>query len=593
MGDNTEGNPNVNVEQPRAENVDYTRSLRDLFAPVATNSASCIVLPPTNATHFDLKPHVITLLPSFHGLDLENPYSHVKKFKDICATFKFQNFSEEFVHLRLFPFSLHDRAKAWLDSNMPGSITSWDNLLNKFYNKFFPMSKWDFSSYRDRSARIQKKGGIYEVKEDVELKMKLDALTKKVDALVVGKSINAANPFHVDCCSICASPIHSAQTCPSLPTFVESSLEQVNAFNDFRKQSNGPFSETYNPGWRNHPNFSWKQNQPMNQGGSPHQAHNQYPPGFHQSVQGRQVLPAPAYHVPTQSPASSSHSTLEDSLKAFIQFSNQTISEVKNATLVNTQSINEVKNATMVNSQAIAKMEVQLGQMANQLGEREKGKLPSQPVPNPRLQFQGGGSSNAVQGQEHVQAIVSLRSGRQVDNQVGLSEENLVVEQERRSGGTKEKDVEPSTAIDETPPRSFIPKFLKDLITVKRKTNVPKKVCLTEHVSSILQCKLPIKHKDPGCPTISCMIGVSRIEKALLDLGASVNLLPYSVYLQLGLGELKPTSMTLQLADRSVKVPRGIIEDVLIKDKGHEDLFWQHDSGAEHLRHQQIAIRDY
>jgi hypothetical protein len=61
------------------------------------------------------------------------------------------------------------------------------------------------------------------------------------------------------------------------------------------------------------------------------------------------------------------------------------------------------------------------------------------------------------------------------------------------------------------------------------------------------------------------MIGVSRIEKALLDLGASINLLPYLVYLQLGLGELKPTSMTLQLANRSVKIPRGIIEDVLIK----------------------------
>jgi len=88
---------------------------------------------------------------------------------------------------------------------------------------------------------------------------------------------------------------------------------------------------------------------------------------------------------------------------------------------------------------------------------------------------------------------------------------------------------------------------------------------LTEQVSSILQCKLPIKYKDPGCPTISCMIGVSQIEKALLDLGASVNLLPYSVYLQLGLGELNPTFMTLQLVDRSMKVPLGIIKDVLIK----------------------------
>jgi hypothetical protein len=61
------------------------------------------------------------------------------------------------------------------------------------------------------------------------------------------------------------------------------------------------------------------------------------------------------------------------------------------------------------------------------------------------------------------------------------------------------------------------------------------------------------------------LIGVSQIERALLDLGASVNMLPFSVYVQLGLGELKPTCMTLQLADRSVKVPRGIVEDVLIK----------------------------
>jgi hypothetical protein len=79
-------------ERHRGENVDHTRLLRDLFAPVATNAPSCIVLPPTNATHFVLKPHVIQLLPSIHGLNLENPYSHVKKFKDICATFKFQNF---------------------------------------------------------------------------------------------------------------------------------------------------------------------------------------------------------------------------------------------------------------------------------------------------------------------------------------------------------------------------------------------------------------------------------------------------------------------------------------------------------------------
>ena len=108
-------------------------------------------------------------------------------------------------------------------------------------------------------------------------------------------------------------------------------------------------------------------------------------------------------------------------------------------------------------------------------------------------------------------------------------------------------------------------KFLKDLMAMKRKTNVPKKAFLTEQVSSIIQNKYPVKCKDPKSPTISYKIRDRLIEKALLDLGASVNLLPYSVYLQLGLGELKPTTMTLQLANRFVKIPRGIVEDVLIK----------------------------
>ncbi|RVW78205.1 hypothetical protein CK203_058466 [Vitis vinifera] len=108
-------------------------------------------------------------------------------------------------------------------------------------------------------------------------------------------------------------------------------------------------------------------------------------------------------------------------------------------------------------------------------------------------------------------------------------------------------------------------KFLKDLCTIKRGLNVSKKAFLTEQVSSIIQCKSPVKYKDPGCPTISVMIGETCVEKALLDLGASVNLLSYSVYKQLGLGELKPTSITLSLADTSVNIPRGMIEDVLIQ----------------------------
>jgi hypothetical protein len=93
--------------------------------------------------------------------------------------------------------------------------------------------------------------------------------------------------------------------------------------------------------------------------------------------------------------------------------------------------------------------------------------------------------------------------------------------------------------------------------------NVKKKAFLAEQVSVILQKNNALKYKDPGCLTISCFIEEHKIKKALLYLGASVNLLLYLVFQSLNLGELKPTSVTLFLVDRSVKVPRGVVEVVL------------------------------
>ena len=73
-------------------------------------------------------------------------------------------------------------------------------------------------------------------------------------------------------------------------------------------------------------------------------------------------------------------------------------------------------------------------------------------------------------------------------------------------------------------------KFLKDLCIVKRGLNVDKKAFLTEQVSVIIQCKTPVKYKDPGCPNIPVNIGGTCVEKELLDLCANVNMLPYSMY---------------------------------------------------------------
>ena len=92
-----------------------------------------------------------------------------------------------------------------------------------------------------------------------------------------------------------------------------------------------------------------------------------------------------------------------------------------------------------------------------------------------------------------------------------------------------------------------------------------KKVFLIANLSEIIKIMVPVKYKDPGCPTLSCTIGITMIDKALLDLGVSVNLLPYSVYKHLGVSELKPIRITFQWADRSVKISKGEIEDKLIK----------------------------
>ncbi|KAK5842248.1 hypothetical protein PVK06_004584 [Gossypium arboreum] len=108
-------------------------------------------------------------------------------------------------------------------------------------------------------------------------------------------------------------------------------------------------------------------------------------------------------------------------------------------------------------------------------------------------------------------------------------------------------------------------KFLKELLTNKRKLEDLSTVELNEECSTILQNKLPTKLKDPGSFTIPCLIGSFNVDKALADLSVSINLMPYKMFKQIGLGEPKPTRMSIQLADRSVKYPRGIIEDILVK----------------------------
>ena len=116
------------------------RSMRDFLEPQRNTIPSCFVYPP-NANNFKLKPGMIQLLPNFHGLESENPYLHLKEFEEICVTLTQPPCTQEIIKFKLFPFSLKDKAKIWLNSLRPGSITTWQQIQTEFLKKFFPIHK--------------------------------------------------------------------------------------------------------------------------------------------------------------------------------------------------------------------------------------------------------------------------------------------------------------------------------------------------------------------------------------------------------------------------------------------------------------------
>ncbi|XP_017632469.1 uncharacterized protein LOC108474953 [Gossypium arboreum] len=108
-------------------------------------------------------------------------------------------------------------------------------------------------------------------------------------------------------------------------------------------------------------------------------------------------------------------------------------------------------------------------------------------------------------------------------------------------------------------------KFLKELCTSKRRLIGNERVNVGENVSTVLQKKVPPKYKDQGMFAIPCEIGNIGIKKAMCDLGASINVMPYSIYKLINAGPLKETGVIIQLVDRTVVYPEGLLEGVLVK----------------------------
>ena len=345
------------------------------------------------------------------------------------------------------------------------------------------------------------------------------------------------------------------------------------------QQPNAPYGNTYNPNWRNHPNLSWRPNPPA-----------YVPPGA-----------KPQFGSPSQSQQPPSSSPVEQAILNLSKVVGNFVEEQKGTNVQLAQRIETVESTLnkKINglesnlNQKIDNLQYSITNINKLLEGQERGRFPSQTLPNPK------GIHEVGSGMDEVKSIITLRSGREVDQPLPkpveesrqgeeMQPEHILLEEDSikyrvsppfpQALRGKKKETQQAgilevlrqvkvniTLLDLINQVPAYAKFLKDLCTIKRGLGIEKKAFLTEHVSALIQSQYPVKYKDPGSPTIPVNIGGNCINKALLDLGASVNLMPFSVYMQLGLGELKPTSITLSLADRSVKIPKGIVEDVLVK----------------------------
>ncbi|XP_062085254.1 uncharacterized protein LOC133791343 [Humulus lupulus] len=273
-----------------------------------------------------LRDYMVQTAVQFGGLPIEDHNMHIANFLESCATFKMNRVSDDAIRLRLFPFSLRERAKSWLNSLEANTITTWDALAQKFLAKFFPPAKaaklrgeinnfsqlegesfydaWErfkdlirkfphhsiekwmlvhkfynglcgttctiidaaaggafmrksaneayelleemaTNNYQwpsERAGSNKKVVGVHELDTIIALTAQVASLTKQLQQVM---------------CELCGGPLPFDQCQAALdPNNVPLDQAQVQAVGNFQRPYNNPYSNSYNPGWRNHPNFS-------------------------------------------------------------------------------------------------------------------------------------------------------------------------------------------------------------------------------------------------------------------------------------------------------------------------------------------------
>ncbi|XP_075099467.1 uncharacterized protein LOC107827969 [Nicotiana tabacum] len=360
---------------------------------------------------------------------------------------------------------------------------------------------------------VQKSAGVLELDVVSALSAQISTLTNQVNQMNLSINKQQAQPLQQVqiFCEVCGEG-HISNLCLANP-------ESVYFVGNANRGQTNQYGDTYNPNWRNYPNFSWGGNQGTQ---------NQYRP----------QAPQQQYRPPQVEQQASPTSHLEDMLKKMMAEQQALATTVRN-------------------------LEHQMGQLASAQNTRPAGALPSDTEPNPKAQV------NAV-------TLINGRALEEVPKKKKNTDHPEGELAPKPVEGNEKDDKGPKPVIETRPPPPFPQRLQKQKDDVKYKkfldilSQVSVNLPLVEILQEVpkyarVQSKLPSKFKDPGSFTIPLSLGKQEVGKALCDLRASINLMSSSLFKQLGLGALRPTTITLQLADRSLVMPKGIIEDVLVR----------------------------
>ncbi|CAN6716139.1 unnamed protein product [Malus baccata var. baccata] len=264
--------------------------LGDSLIAHTANIPSCITYPVVEeGSAFEIKQHMLNILPTFHGLSSDDPNMHIAEFLMGCKNILVREFSAESIKLRLFPYTLKDQARRWLLTLPSGSISTLAQLIENFLNKYYLASKTfdlrtqilsfaqkpneEFHEALERFKELIRKcphSGINTTDQmhiffrglnmttktlvNASCGAQIEKMEKRLDAKfdmllqrIPSSQVAVQQPLQA-ACSICSLTNHDFLSCPHKDAYPEIIAEQVNSFNNFQRPRYDPYSNFYNPG---------------------------------------------------------------------------------------------------------------------------------------------------------------------------------------------------------------------------------------------------------------------------------------------------------------------------------------------------------